>query len=127
MSLTPEKAMYTGDHESLDPEARQEVGAAFFQLLQGMMTVDPDFGPETDVQDYGRRSHETTVDASAPWQRHQSESATQASVALYALGCTALPFSLAASGVLMTRGTDPSVPSDLSSLKMPPDDGTAVG
>lgn len=120
--MKPEDLFYTGDYDrvtGLDSEGREALGIAFFNIISQASSADPDkFNPETTVVDYARTTSQPgRVRADDEWQPHQAESGSEARKILYDLGCPARPFSAGASEALINRGTDNSVPSDLSGLK----------
>lgn len=136
--LTPEELFYLGEYDRISEftdtdgnthyghDARIALVDAFSSVLLSASAADPSFNPSCDMSTYSRTTFEPgRVRHDDVWQPYQAESATEARSALYALGCPAQPFSAGASEALMTRGTDASVPSDLSGL---PDngDGTAT-
>lgn len=122
--MKPEDLFYIGEYDKvtgLDSDGREALGVAFFDVIGNALKADPTFRPDADVASYSRTTAKPgRVRQDDVWQPYQAESATEARLALYELGCTAQPFSVAASEALMTRGTDASVPSDLSGL---PDNG----
>lgn len=136
--MTPEELFYRGEYDRISEftsadgtahyghDARVALIDAFSNLLINASEADPSFNPSCDVKSYARTTAKPgRVRADDEWQPYQSESADEARLALHALGCPAQPFSAGASEALMLRGTDASVPSDLSGL---PDsgDGTAT-
>lgn len=136
--MTPEELFYLGEYDRISEftgadgnthyghDARIALIDAFSNVLLSVSEADPSFNPSCDVKDYARTTTKPgRVRHDDVWQPYQAESATEARSALYELGCPAQPFSAGASEALMVRGTDASVPSDLSGL---PDygDGSAT-
>lgn len=137
--MKPEDLFYTDDYDRIseyvsadgdllfNADAREALGNAFFDVIIGAGTADPSFTPDADVTTYARTTAKPgRVRHDDVWQRIQTESASEARQALYDLGCPAQPFSSHASEALIKRGTDPSVPNDLSSLLSDGDDGAAT-